>query len=48
MEFIRWYSWPVLVGFIFSLLLNPLVAGIGFIVWLAVVGYAAGRRPENP
>lgn len=48
MEFVRWYSWPILLGFIFSVFLNPPVAVIGFLAWLALVGYALKRHLDNP
>lgn len=47
MEFIRWYSLPILIGFICSLFLNPLVAALGFVVWLVLVGYAVRRAVEG-
>jgi uncharacterized membrane protein len=48
MEFIRWYSAPVIIGFALSLLFNPLIAIIGFFFWLALVVYAVRRRVDNP
>ncbi len=48
MEFIRWYSWPVIIGFALSLLFNPLLAGLGFLIWLALITYALRRRAGNP
>ena len=43
MELMRWYVRPVIIGFIFCLLLNPLIAGPGFIVWLALMYYLYRR-----
>lgn len=43
MELVRWYARPVIIGFIFCLLLNPLIAGPGFIVWLALMYYVYKR-----
>lgn len=43
MELVRWYVRPVIIGFIFCLLLNPLIAGLGFIVWLALMYYVYKR-----
>ena len=42
-EILRWFFWPLIIGFIFCLFLNPLVAGPGFIVWLAVIHYVYRR-----
>jgi hypothetical protein len=39
MDFVRWYSGPVIVGFCFSLLVNPLIAGLGILIWLALIYY---------
>lgn len=47
MDFVRWYSGPVIIGFIFCLLVNPVNAGIGLIVWLALVYYAMKRWWET-
>ncbi|HWQ60778.1 MAG TPA: hypothetical protein VN521_00600 [Negativicutes bacterium] len=43
MEIVRWFLWPVIIGFIFCLLLNPLIAGPGFIIWLALMYYVYKR-----
>jgi hypothetical protein len=43
MEIVHLYIWPVIIGFALCLLLNPLIAGPGFIVWLAVMYYVRKR-----
>lgn len=48
MEFVRWYSWPVVIGFIFCLMLNPVVAGAGFLIWLALILYLVRRWTDTP
>ena len=48
MDFIRWYSGPVILGFVLSTLVNPVLAGIGFFVWLALVHYLYKRFAGNP
>jgi hypothetical protein len=42
-EILRRIVWPVIIGFIFCMLMNPFVAGPGFIVWLAVMYYLYKR-----
>ncbi len=48
MELVRISLWPIIIGFIFCLLLNPLVAGPGFIVWLALMYYVHKRAALPP
>ncbi|MDR3589155.1 MAG: hypothetical protein P4N41_05795 [Negativicutes bacterium] len=48
MSFIRWYSGPVIAGFLFGGMVNPIWAGIGFLLWLAVVLYVLRRRSGSP
>lgn len=48
MGFIRWYSGPIIAGFILGFMVNPTVAGLGFLLWLAVVLYVLKRSPDSP
>ncbi|HMM20292.1 MAG TPA: hypothetical protein PKA10_06105 [Selenomonadales bacterium] len=48
MSFIRWYSGPVLVGFLFSMLVNPVMAALGFMIWGALIYYIARRWAGTP
>ncbi|MDR7865962.1 MAG: hypothetical protein RIN56_04035 [Sporomusaceae bacterium] len=48
MELVRISLWPIIIGFIFCLLLNPIVAGPGFIVWLALMYYVHKRGALPP
>ena len=47
MAFIRWYSGPVTIGFLLGLMINPVVAGLGFGLWLALVVYLYKRFSDN-
>ncbi len=47
MELVHSYIWPVIIGFIFCLLINPLIAGPGFILWLAVMYYVRKRVADT-
>ncbi|MDR3565063.1 MAG: hypothetical protein P4N59_26995 [Negativicutes bacterium] len=45
MRFIRWYGGPILVGFLLSAMINPMMAGLGLLVWLALIIYIIQRWP---
>ncbi len=48
MELVRISIWPIIIGFILCLLINPVVAGPGFIIWLAVMYYVHKRGASTP
>jgi hypothetical protein len=47
MDFVRWYSGPVMAGFVVSLMINPFIAGVGLVVWLALIYYIFRRWEDT-
>lgn len=48
MAFVRWYLTPVLVGFGCGLMVNPVVAAVGFMIWIVLIGYILRRWAGSP
>jgi len=43
LDLVRLVSGPVIIGFIFGLMFNPLLGGLGLMVWLVFICYLMKR-----
>ncbi|MBP2651143.1 MAG: hypothetical protein H6Q74_1968 [Firmicutes bacterium] len=46
MDYLRLISIPIILGFLFTLKINPLIGGLGMMAWLLVLAYLL-KRSQN-